>query len=399
MTIETLVRSDVTKVGAMLRSRGAADCLTRAIKGDSRLALLPIVGDRLDLVGLRALEGDVLLVEIDDADPAEIRVLEAFLSDAAAPPVIVTSPSFDVQSLRALMKIGILDIVPQPISASDLTKAIESAVARCNRPSAPDPTRKGPIISFLKAGGGVGATSLIVQGACAIAQGKRPATPAALDLDLQFGAAATLMDVEQRMSILDLVRDPRRLDGALLNAAMVRPHDRFDLLPAPEQILSTDDIDPAAVNATIALASRTYSSTLIDLPMLWNHWVHAVLEVSDVIVIVLRLTVPSLRRARAQIDMLRSEGLQNIPLFVIANAADMGFFSSSGPSLKKAEAALGRKIDFCIPKHEAMHSAADRGQPLSEISGGKSLETKLASMMEAILGLAGTTHQPKAISS
>lgn len=398
MATETLERN-ITKVGALLRNPATTQWLADVVEDEQRLELLHVVSDRFDLATLRDLRGAVLVVEIDPAEPADIRTLGQFLCDGGAPPVIVTSPTFDVQSMRALMKIGILDVLPQPISTTDLTKAIESALTRRAGTPAVDRTKKGPVISFLKGGGGVGATSLIVQGACAIGGRKKPASSVVLDLDIQFGAAATLMDAEQRLSILDLVRDPQRLDGALLKAAMVRPHDRFDLLPAPASVLPVDDIDAWAIKATIALASRTYGSTLIDLPMLWNHWVRAVLEGSDAIALVVRLTVPSLRRARAQIDMLRTEGLQDIPLFVIANAVDTGLFSAAGPSLKKAETALGRKIDFCIPKHDAMRSAADQGKPLSEVSGGKSLEAKLASMMQAIVERAEATNQTRAIAA
>jgi pilus assembly protein CpaE len=398
MAMDTLER-DMTKIGALLRTPATTQWLTEVIQNDNRLELMLGAGDRLDLVRLRALKGDVLFVEIDAADPAEIRTLGQFLCDGVASPVIVTSPVFDVQSMRALMKIGILDVLPQPISTADLTKAIESALAKRARTSPAVRTTKGPVISFLKSGGGVGATSLIVQSACAIGGRKKSATPVVLDLDIQFGATAILMDAEQRVSILDLISDPQRLDGALLNAAMVRPHDRFDLLPAPARILSIDAIDAAAVDATITLASRTYSSTLIDLPMLWSEWVRAVLERSDAIVLVLRLTVPSLRQARAQLDMLRAEGLKDIPLFIVANAADTGFFGSAGPFLKKAETALGRKIDFCIPRHDGMQLAADRGQPLSEVSGGKSLETKLTSMMATILERTDAIHQTRTIAS
>ncbi len=390
---------NIMKISALLRNPATAQWLAGVFENDRRFEFLQIADSAPHLAGLNELRGDVLLVEIDAAEPAEIRTLGQFLCDGTAPPMIVTSPTFDVQSMRALMKIGVLDVLPQPIASADLTKAIESALVRhCPAPAA-EKAKKGPVISFLKSSGGVGATSLIVQGACAIAGGKKQAAPAVLDLDIQFGTAAILMDVEQRLSILDLVREPQRLDGALLKAAMVRPHNRFDLLPAPARIPPVDGIDAGAINATIALASRTYSTTLLDLPMLWNPWVRTALAGSDAIVLVLRLTVPSLRRARVQMDMLRSEGLKDIPLFVVANEVDTGLFSSTGPSLKKAETALGRKIDFCIPRHDAMRSAADRGQPLSEVSAGKSLEAKLAAMMGAILDRTEATNQIKAIAA
>src|ERR1700754_985171 len=105
MTTETLERN-VTKVGALLRSRVTTQWLTTVIQKDDRLELMLSASDKFDLASLQELAGDVLFIEIDAADPTEIRTLGQFLSDGAAPPVVVTSPIIDVQSMRALMKIG-----------------------------------------------------------------------------------------------------------------------------------------------------------------------------------------------------------------------------------------------------------------------------------------------------
>jgi pilus assembly protein CpaE len=397
-TIKTTAGTAKTRIAALLRGPRVEESLASFVKRTPDLQLGRVSQGSVDPAGLRALHGDLLVIEIDFSQPGEMEALKQFLASGAAPPVIVTAGSFDLASMRTLMEIGVLDILPQPLNDIEFAKAIESARARPHR-AAPDRPRKGPVVSFIKGGGGAGATSLIVQGACARGRGRQADGRAVLDLDIQFGAAATLIDAEHRASILDLIRDPRRLDAALLQGAMVRPHDRFNLLCAPPEILPVEGLDAAAIEAAIALASTLYSATFVDLPMLWSHWVRQVLEMSDTIVLVLRLTVPSLRRARAQIDMLQSEGLANIPLFIVANAVQTGYFGSATAFLTKAEAALGRKIDFWLPAHDAMATAADRGQPLSEISGGRPLETKLVTMMDTILERAGTFHPIQAIAS
>lgn len=390
---------DRTRIAALVRGAAVADALAGFVKRAGDLDLEPMARGRVDQAALRGLQGDILVVEIDFSQPDEMDALAHFLAKGSQP-VIVTAAGFDLKAMRALMEIGVLDILPQPVTDPELAKAIDSARARARRSrSTQDRPKKGPVVSFIKGGGGAGATSLIVQGACARARGRQADDRAVLDLDLQFGAAATLIDAEQRSSMLDLIRDPRRLDAALLRGAMVRPHDRFDLLSAPAQILPVEGLDTAAVGATIALAGTLYGTTLIDLPMLWTHWVRGVLEASDAIVLVLRLTVPSLRRARAQIEMLESEGLAEIPLFVVANAVQTGFFGSATAFLAKAEAALGRKVDFWLPAHDAMAAAADQGQPLSEIPGGRPLETKLVAMMDAIVERAGALQPLQAMSS
>src|SRR5258708_37515632 len=114
----------------------------------------------------------------------------------------------------------------------------------------------GKVITFMKSGGGVGATTLAVQGACTL----RGTNLALLDLDIQYGSAAFQMDVESNASILDLVATPDRIDAALLRGAMVRPHDAFDLLAAPEGIYPIEDVSVAAVNKVIEVARSVYAT-------------------------------------------------------------------------------------------------------------------------------------------
>ncbi len=183
----------------------------------------------------------------------------------------------------------------------------------------------GKVITFIKSGGGVGATTLAVQAACSL----RGANLALLDLDIQYGSAAFQMDAESNASILDLVANPNRIDAALLRGAMVRPHDAFDLLASPEGIYPT-----------------------------------------------------SLRQARRQIEMTHREQLANIPLFVGANRVNGGLFSKA-LSQKAGEKALGRAIDFTIPNNPSIATAADAGLPLCDAKGG-ALAKRFARMMKEI---------------
>jgi pilus assembly protein CpaE len=237
----------------------------------------------------------------------------------------------------------------------------------------------GNIITFMKSGGGVGATTLAVQAACAL----RDPHLALLDLDIQYGAAAFQMDVESNASILELAAAADRLDAALLQGAMARPHDLFDLLAAPAGVYAMEDVSTNGVIAVIEIARRAYATLLIDLPMIWNEWGHAVLSRSDRIVLVTELTIPSLRQARRQIEMMMREQLGNIPLFVVANRVDRGLFGK-GLSQKVGEKALGRAINFVIPNDPMIAMAADAGLPLGAMRGG-SLAKKFARMLTDVL--------------
>ena len=225
----------------------------------------------------------------------------------------------------------------------------------------------GAVLSFIKSNGGAGATALAVQMACASSD-----AVALLDLDIQFGCAAFQMDVVPRSSIIDLVATPERIDPAMVKRAMVRAHQRFDLLAAPSGVHPVDDVSVAGVLKVIDAARRVYDTILIDLPEIWTDWSHAALANSDHIIMVTRLSIPALRQARRQMEMLEQQGLGRIPLSLIANQVERSLFAKA-PSKRDGEEILGRAIDFAIRDDPAMQLAGDSGLPLSEIRGGRSL--------------------------
>ncbi|HVH75899.1 MAG TPA: hypothetical protein VM755_13375 [Stellaceae bacterium] len=373
-------------VAALLKSAEAEQALKEAIgAGQSGARLHTAVVPRLELAGLYGLEGDIVFVEVEVGDPQEMQVLAEFVADRATAPVVVTSPRLDFAAMREFMHIGVHDVVPQPLDPAELAEALRQAMAR--RPAAAPKAsgERGLVISFISSGGGVGCTSLVVQGACALARRKGMERLCVLDFDIQFGCASLFLDTEPKSSVMDLIQSPERLDGTLLRGAMVRAHERFDLLGSPASVYPVDSIDPAAIIATIATASREYTHTLIDLPLLWAHWTHAVLRASSAIVLIVQLNVPSLRQGRRQLDMLRQEELDDVPVIVVANRVSSGFFGRGGVSLKAAEKALGRKVDHVVPESPAIRAAAEAGVPLNEASGGRSAEKKLVQVMEAII--------------
>jgi pilus assembly protein CpaE len=347
---------------------------------------------------VRALKGDVIVLDVDVRNPRELQMLRELLAGPPHAPVIVTSPSLDVESTCELVAMGARYIVPQPLSGANLAKALQQALTDARAAPQANGKPRGLVVSLIGSCGGVGTTSLAVQGACALSRlgtFKRSGDLCLLDFDVQFGCAALLLDAEQRGGIVDLIEPPERLDPELLRGAMVRAAGRFDLLSSPRNFRAIDDIDPDAVMTAVQLASSQYALTIIDLPTLWSHWTHATLRASDSIVLVVQPTVVSLRQGRRQIEMLREEALDDIPLFVVANRVAGGFFSSVGVPLKAFETALGKRPDHVIPDSDAMRAAAESGKPLSDVSGGGRLEKQLAAIFEAIV----TAHPDKRLTA
>src|SRR5262245_19839031 len=73
---------------------------------------------------------DVLVVDIDLGDREDMTALERLLAGDVRPAVIVTSPNASVEAMRQLIRLGVADYLPQPITRDDVVGVIRSARAR-----------------------------------------------------------------------------------------------------------------------------------------------------------------------------------------------------------------------------------------------------------------------------
>jgi pilus assembly protein CpaE len=243
---------------------------------------------------------------------------------------------------------------------------------------------RGKIISVLKAGGGVGATTLAVQAGYLIAQrfkGERHKA-CLIDLDLQFGNASLYMDIDNRVGLLDLVESPERMDVSLLQSVMSHHESGLDVLAAPRDVMPLEVVSSGAVDACLKVAADLYSYVLVDLPTVWCDWTMQALQKSDVILLVTQLTVPHVRQARRQLDQLAAHGFGDIPVKVVVNRFEKGW--GKGVSAKEAAKAMNRGIDyFVMSDFKLVSEAINQGVPIAKIARRSKVEKSIADLVDS----------------
>ena len=137
----------------------------------------------------------------------------AFVADKAAaavgwlkslPPqtkVVVVLHEADVITTRLLIREGAADVLPAPVSEPSMTISLER-ILNAAAALRSDPAPSSEVVAILKAGGGVGATSLGVQAATILAA-RGAGQVCFADLDLQYGAASIYLDLPEAISIVD----------------------------------------------------------------------------------------------------------------------------------------------------------------------------------------------------
>src|SRR5690606_25598266 len=98
----------------------------------------------------------------------------------------------------------------------------------------------------------------------------------------------------------------------------------------------------------------------------WSQWSFETLRRSDEVLLVTQMTVPGIRQACRQLEALAAEGLDDVPVRVVLNRYEKRWGASF--TLKEAEKALGRKVDFTVANDfRTVSEALDQGLPLAGV--------------------------------
>jgi pilus assembly protein CpaE len=352
-----------------------------------RLLLAGVEGDTSALVGAKVAGFPLDLVIADPTelvDPAVlkgaaaavIQVVEGndqsitrFKQLATGPvPLIAAAYEPSLAFVRSLVRAGAHDVVPLPLDVEEL----ETALDPIRRMVASQVSRRRAghqkVVTIIKSEGGVGATSLLTQMATQFAANERRAGRECclIDLDIQFGNAALQLGLMPQLTFADLIDAGKRLDGEMIRSVATEHPSGLRVISAPKQIMPLEAMTSDQLLSIIDLATAEFGTVFVDLPTNWTNWSLSLLARSDLVLMVTELRVPSLHRARRQLDLLSSQDMHNLEVRIIINRAEKGFFQNVG--LADAERVLHRPVAFTIANdHATMTQAIDRGVPLTEV--------------------------------
>jgi len=386
-------------VVAILRTDAAGQAMNAACTDINGTEVSTHVGRLLDVQGdVGLLKGaDVLILDVDPRSEEEMTHLRKVLQhEFPGIPIVVTATDGSLQDVRQFMHLGVVDFVPQPITQADLKTALEQ-VGRTRKSTDETDKRDGHIISFLKAGGGAGASTLAVQSACLLAsrKGAEKSDVCLVDLDLQFGTSALYLDLDNRVGIADLLEAPDRVDRELLSSVMGHHASGLELLAAPREVVALETLHAMDLERCLKLIRSAYVTTFLDLPSAWTPWSYAAVRNSDLVILVTQLTVAGVRQGRRQIETLQSHGLGDVPIKVALNRFEKGWGKSV--DIKDAEKALGRKFDYFISNdYSTVTDALNQGVALSAIKKKSKVEQNLQKMIDdAIKTITGEEARPQ----
>lgn len=308
----------------------------------------------------------LLIIEVDPDNAASMERLAAVRSRLPDLPLVAAIDGANMSLVRALLKQGISDIVALPFDVDEIVQVALDTAAR--RRSAPNQKQRlAPLISVVRSIGGCGATTIATQLAADLAA-HDPAERGTViaDLDLQYGSVTDFLGVTARGDLADLLKADDRLDEELIRSVVTQAGNGISVISAPAEIMPLESVDSDQLLKMIRLLQQEYGHVVLDYPPDWTSWALSAALASDAILLVVELSVASLRQARRRLDLFRSVGIDSRSIEIVVNRVEKRLFKTI--DLNDASEALGHQILGSVALDVPLVNAAqNQGQLVSDI--------------------------------
>ncbi|HLW18159.1 MAG TPA: P-loop NTPase [Actinomycetota bacterium] len=323
--------------------------------------------DRLESAMIRAGRVDALIFG-PNLDPEEAfstaRKLQTTQADLS---VLLISQSLGADIFQRALRSGVRDVLPSSFTAAQLVEAVNRAEElageiRGSVTSAiatTQPVADHKVITVFSSKGGCGKSFVASNLAVAIAQ-RTGDDVALLDLDLQFGDLAIMLQLFPARTIFDAAQNLDRLDAEAIKGYMTPHRQKVALLAAPLEPGLSETISADAVARIIKLMKESYKWVVIDSPPSFTDHVLAALDQSDECVLMTSMDVPSIKNMKLSLQTLQLLGFGRDRIRLVLNRAD----SKVGLTVQAVEKTLGTTVDVSIPSSRDVSVSINRGTPL-----------------------------------
>jgi pilus assembly protein CpaE len=206
---------------------------------------------------------------------------------------------------------------------------------------------------------------------------------ALIDLKLETGDLAPLLDLKPTYTLADLCHNIARMDRTLFERSLTRHPSGVHLLGAPRHYDDIAQVTPEGVHQAIALARSSFPYVLVDLDHSFRAEQVEVLREADSVLLVLRLDFASLRNAHRALELLERLGVDRDRIYLIVNR----YGQPKEIPFSKAEEALGMKIFHYVPDDpKSINRANNNGVPVVTESPSSRVAKSVTKLANSVNG-------------
>jgi pilus assembly protein CpaE len=345
----------------------------------------------------KELKPDVVLMDINMPDMDGITATEMIRRNNSFSQIVILSVQGDPNYMRRAMLAGARDFLTKPPVVDELTAAIRRAGKMAR-----DEKQKGTTISQ---GGGPGASSLA---GAAVSYGKvilvyspkggtgsttvainlgmtlqSEETPVALvDGNLEFGDLAVFLNLQGKLTIVDLASRADELDPEIVEEVMINHHaSGLKILSCPSRPEYAESVSGEQFGKVLDYLRRLYSYIVIDAASSLTDVTLAALDTADVILLITTQDIPSIKNARLFLDLVDVLKISRRRIVFIMNKFDKRI----GITADKVSESFKQDILAVLPSDErVVIPSVNRGVPFMLGDRSKPIARGFLSLAETI---------------
>lgn len=272
--------------------------------------------------------------------------------------IIISEHSLTQDELKKAMLSGVRSFLVQPVDQLELHKVIIEVFEinaqkreKLRITAVPTTPPKSKIIAIFGAKGGVGrsllSTNLSVFMAESLATKNKKV--ALIDLDLQFGDVAIMLNLTPTKTITGLSKEINELgsiDEELLDSYLIKYRDKLAVLSAPLKPEEADLIKGEHIEKILALITNKYHYTIIDCSRILSEPVLVALSNADIIILLLTLDIPTIKNAKLALEVMEKLGFSP-KVKIIVNRAN----TKMGITINEVKEALSSQVMELMPSN------------------------------------------------
>lgn len=373
------------------------DNLTKLLLFEKDIQVVGNTGAARDAIDMaRKVRPDIILMDINMPDMDGITATERICSEVLGVSIIMMSVLGDQDSMRRSMLAGAREFLTKPFGSEDLVNAIRHVyqldagkrqLASSPQPevsiSTEDPNRApGRLISCFSPKGGVGCTTVVTNLAVAIkaATGKEVVL---VDSSLLFGDVGVMLNLVSSKAISDLVSRVDQLDDDLIDGALVSHPSGVKALLAPPRPQMAELITPDHMRMILQRLQQKFDYVLVDTWPSFHDIILSVLDLSDQIILVMTLEMPSIKDVRLFLEVAELLNYSAEKLMLVVNRAD----SRLGIRIEDVESSIKHKIAATIANDgRSATLAMNQGVPLVLSDKNNPISKNIFALADLILG-------------
>jgi pilus assembly protein CpaE len=229
---------------------------------------------------------------------------------------------------------------------------------------------------------GVGATTLVANLGIELstALGQRVAI---VDLDLECGDLAMMLDLEAVDALGDLVAHAQRSDPLVLHGALAHHRSGVDVLTTHPPA-SGSERPPLPADSIVGVLDRlaaAYDVVLVDAPPPLPAASVAALRRADRVIVPTELTVPCVRAAWRTLAALAAAGVHRDVVVPVATKCAAG---ARGLTAVDVRDALGVTLAHLLPRDDAAEHAVNAGCSLAAVDTRSPLRRGIVALARAL---------------